>query len=255
MNLLLVDDEILALEMLEEAVREAIPDGKCNCFDSATKAMEFAASNTIDIAFLDINMRIMNGLEMAKALMEINPKINIIFCTGYEEYALDAFKLYSSGYLLKPISEEKILEVMEHLRFPIEETKRVHFHCFGNFEAYCDGKPIQFSLSRTKELLAYLVDRDGAECRIGEIVANLFEDDNKQEYYKKLRQDLISVFTELDIMECLNVFHGGLGVNREAVSCDYFDYKDGKLDITPTEYMSQYSFAEYTLALLTQEDF
>ena len=106
-------------------------------------------------------------------------------------------------------------------------------------------------MSRTKELLAYLVDRNGAECRATEICAVLFEDKLNTYYYHKLRGDLIKTFTELGIMDCLRVTHGGLAINRDAVDCDYFDYRDRKIKEKPMEYMTQYTFGEFTLPLFS----
>lgn len=250
MNILLVDDEPLTLKMLGVAVSEAVPNANISSFLKPREALDFAEKTKIDIAFLDINMQVIDGLEVAKHLKEIYPTVNIIFSTGYEEYALDALKLYSSGYLLKPIGADDIRDAMKNLRYPIEESKRVSFKCFGNFEAFCDGKQIKFKLSRTKELLAYLVDRNGALCTTSEIIGVLFEDVDNIYYYQKLRGDLIKTFTELELSECLTVTRGGLAINPETVDCDYFDYKAGKISAKPTEYMSQYSFSESTFAEL-----
>lgn len=250
MNILLLDDEPLALKMLETAVSETVPNANIRSFLKAKEALEFAEKENIQIAFLDINMQIVNGLEVAKRLKKLYPHINIIFSTGYEEYALDALKLYSSGYLLKPIGAEDVAEVMKNLRFSIEDNKKLSFKCFGNFEVFCNGKPIKFKLSRTKEMLAYLVDRNGAQCSAGEITGVLFEDIDNTYYYQKLRGDLIKTFSELGLDDCITVTRGGLSINRDMVDCDYFDYKDGKISSKPTEYMTQYSFAEYTFAEL-----
>lgn len=243
MNLLLVDDEKLALDALKNIVGKVLPNATINAFQKAAQAVEFAKENRIDIAFLDIDMRIMNGLEMAKALQEIYPKTNIIFVTGYSEYALDAFDLYASAYLTKPATEEAVAKAITKLRYPIE-NKRVRFQCFGNFEVYCDNKPMKFSLSRTKELLAYLVDRAGAECRKNEIMSILFEDQLRGEYYKKLRKDLIDTFTEQGMEEVIVISRGGLAINKDLVDCDYYDYLENDEKTLPEEYMSQFSFAE-----------
>lgn len=243
MNLLLVDDEKLALEALKTIVGKVLPNAAINAFQKAAQAVEFAKENRIDIAFLDIDMRIMNGLEMAKALQEIYAKTNIIFVTGYAEYALDAFDLYASAYLTKPATEEAIAKAITKLRYPIED-KRVRFQCFGNFEVYCDNKPVKFSLSKTKELLAYLVDRGGAECRKKEIISILFEDELKEEYYKKLRKDLIDTFTELGVEDVIYLTRGGLAINKELVDCDYYEHLGKSDTIPPTEYMAQFSFGE-----------
>lgn len=249
MNLLLVDDEKLALEALKKAVLGVLPESDVHPFQKARLALEYAKENKIDIAFLDIDMPVISGLEMAKKLQQIYSSTNIIFVTGFSEYALDAFDVYASAYLTKPVTTEAITRAINHLRHPVV-SKRVRFQCFGNFEAYCDNKPIQFSLNKTKELLAYIVDRKGAECRKNEIIAALFEDDFNIEYYKKLRKDLIDTFTSLGIEEAIVISRGGLAINKEIVECDYYDYFESDQAKPPKEYMSQYSFAEETFALL-----
>ncbi len=247
MNLLLIDDEQMMLEMLSDAVAEVLPSANRFCFTKSSEGLDCAKDTPIDIAFLDINLRGFSGLDIAKQLMELYPKVNIIFCTGYEEYAVDAFKMYASAFLQKPIWAENIQEAVEHLRFPVEQPKRLRFRCFGNFEAYCDGKPIIFERKRTLELLAYLVDRNGVECSAQEIMAALFEDDEKRRYYNYLRNDLIKRFEELQLSDCLLMNRNGIGIVREKADCDYFDYLDRKIKKPPMEYMTQFSFAEGTL--------
>ena len=177
MNLLLIDNEPLLLMQLERAVKEVLPDAQLHSFVKAREGLEYAKTEKVDVAFLDIQMRGIDGLSLAKELVTLHPDTNIVFCTGFVEYALDAYDAYASDYLLKPISPEAIRKAMKRLRHPLKVDKRVKFSCFGNFEAFCDGKPISFGLSRTKELLAYLADRKGALCTNGEIITNLFGDD------------------------------------------------------------------------------
>ena len=83
MRILCVDDEPLMLQMLETAVREARPDADISAFEKQTDLLEDAKQNGCDIAFLDIHMRGMNGVELAKELKGVNPKMNIIFVTGF----------------------------------------------------------------------------------------------------------------------------------------------------------------------------
>ena len=251
MNLLLIDDEKMMLEMLSDAVEEVLPSANRACFTNAKEGLDYAKNTQIDIAFLDINLRGFSGLDVAKQLMFLYPRVNIIFCTGYEEYAVDAFKMYASGFLQKPVWTEDIRDSVEHLRFPVEQSKRLSFHCFGNFEAYCDGKPIVFERKRTLELLAYLVDRNGVECSAQEIMAALFEDDRKRRYYNYLRNDLIRRFEELGLSDCLLMNRSGIGIVREKTDCDYFNYLDGKIKQPPREYMTQFGFAESTFGRLT----
>ena len=252
MNVFLVDDELPALRELADAVAAALPDAVTYQFSKASEAMEHAETTSVDIAFLDINMRFIDGITMAKKLLEIYPACNIIFCTGYTEYALDAFDTYCSGYLLKPISPEKIRTALEHLRHPLPAQKhRVELRCFGNFDVLCDGKPVAFKYKKSRELLAYLTDRGGAETTTREIMAAIFEE-NKPSYFGNIRLDLLDTLAALGVPEVVSAAYGRMRVVREQVKCDYFDYLDGKNRVFSGEYMSQFSFAEPTCGLLRQ---
>lgn len=253
MKILLVDDEPLVLKALEITVAKVAPEATLFPFTKAKEAINFARENPIDIAFLDINMRVVDGIGMAKELQKMQPRINIVFCTGYSEYAMDAHELYCSGYLLKPVLEDNVREVLHHLRYPIEEEKKsnVYIQCFGNFEVYYKGEPIAFEYSRTKELLAYLVDRYGANCSTRELLAVLFEDDMKMSYFQRLRRDLIKTFEDLGETDIIQSAKGTIRINCDSVECDYFAYRQGKAaqNYNVEEYMAQYSFAESTFGI------
>ena len=252
MNILLVDDEAPALRELLRAVSAVLPGAQTYSFLKAREAMDFAETTRIDLAFLDINMHFMDGITMAKKLGELYPMCNVIFCTGYSEYALDAWDSYSSGYLLKPISPEKVQTAMTHLRHPLPEKKhRVEIRCFGNFDVLCDGKGVAFKYKKTKELLAYLTDRNGAEATTQEIMAAIFEE-NKASYFGNIRLDLLDTFADLGVPEVISTAYGRMRVVREQVDCDYFDFLDGKGAAFRGEYMSQYSFAEETCGRLNE---
>lgn len=250
MNILLVDDEIPALNELEDAVKDSLPNSNLYSFSKASKAMEFIINTQIDIAFLDISMRFMDGITMAKKINTLYPRCNIIFCTGHNEFALDAFNTYCSDYLLKPISKEKVNVSLKHLRYPITETKkRVEIKCFGNFDVFCDNKPIAFKYKKTRELLAYLVDRNGAEVTTQEIMAAIFEE-TKQSYFSNIRLDLLNTFEDLGLSNIIYFKYGRMRIIKENVKCDYFDYMDGNNNLFRGEYMTQYSFSEETKSSL-----
>lgn len=252
MNILLVDDEAPALRELSDVVSAALPGEQIYSFLKAKEAMECAEITHMDLAFLDINMRFVDGITMAKKLQELYPECNIIFCTGYTEYALEALELYCSGYLLKPITQQGVQEVLNHLRYPLPLKKhRVELRCFGNFDVLCDGRPVGFKYKKTRELLAYLTDRKGAEATTQEIMAAIFEE-NKPSYFSNIRLDLLNTFASLGISEVVSAAYGRIRLVRERVTCDYFDYLDGKNGAFYGEYMAQYSFAEATCAALNE---
>ena len=251
MNVIVVDDERIVLAAETAVIKRALPNADVYSFQKVNDALEFAEKNSVSIAFLDINIKGITGLQIAKKLQECNPKINIIFCTGYSEYSLDAHDLYCSAYLLKPINDEKLKKALENLRYPLpKEVKGFRVECFGNFEVYMDGTPVKFKHKKTKELLAYLIDRHGATVSTKEMAAVLYEDTNKETNVRNLRADLNNTFEQLGISDLLVHSGGDIGINAEKIDCDYYDYLKGKKQLFHGEYMSQYSFAEKTAGWL-----
>ena len=253
MKIIAVDDERIALDGLLDVISEAAPDAELNGFEYPEDALEFVDANDCNIAFLDVEMAVMSGVELAEQLKLRNPDINIIFATGFEEYRKEAYDLHASGYLTKPITAEKVRKELCDLRRPIPKRRRMRVQTFGNFEAYIDGMPIAFKYSKTKELLAYLVDRKGALCTSAELQAVIFEDDGGHEsYMKSLRRDLLET---LEAAGCGNIIaqqRGKLGVVPDRLDCDYYDWCDGKRMgiLWQGEYMVQYSWSEYTAGVL-----
>ena len=258
MIVIAVDDERFALENLVEAIEKASSDARIHRFRYPEDALDFAKENQVDVAFLDVEMVGMNGVELAERLKLYHPDINIIFSTGYGHYRDAAFDLHASGYLTKPITPEKVKKELDNLRRPIRDPKRLRIRAFGNFEVFLDGSPIGFKYSKAKEMLAYLVDRKGALCTNGEIMAVLFEDDNGHEaYFRSLRKDLTDVLEAAGCGEILSQQRGRIGINPELVDCDYFNWCNG-IRSGPNafhgEYMTQYSWGEYTNAILIERN-
>ena len=254
MIVIAVDDERFALENLVESIEQVSSDAQIHRFRYPEEALGFAKGNHVDVAFLDVEMVGMNGVELAERLKRYHPDINIIFSTGYGHYRDAAFDLHASGYLTKPITPGKVKKELDNLRRPIHNPKRVRIRAFGNFEVYLDGNPISFKYSKTKEMLAYLVDRKGALCTNSEIMAILFEDDNGHEsYFRSLRKDLTDILETAGCSEILSQQWGRMGIVPELVDCDYFNWCSGKqsgINAFRGEYMTQYSWSEYTNAVL-----
>ena len=196
MKFLAVDDEKMALNALESAIHKTCADAEVCCFQSAQEALQCASRTRFDADFLDISMCETSGLTLARALKELQPDSNIIFVTGYSDYALDAMELFSSGYLLKPVTPEKIRLALDNLRHPVTlpATGRLVIRCFGNFEVFVNGTPLPFTRHKSKELLAYLVDRCGAGCTMEEIAAVLWDDG---QFDRSRRNQLHSYLSDL----------------------------------------------------------
>ena len=248
-----VDDEVLMLGALTTAIKASPDITVVSSFSGCEEALEFVKSNFVDVAFLDINMRGMGGLALAQKILSACPECKIVFCTGYEEYAIPAFKLHASGYLLKPVSAQDVQAEIDNIKGTRQKAKPLAVKCFGNFEVYANGEKLTFKRSKTKELFAFLIDRNGAGVTVAEIGVALWEndvDEKNQNYthqlFRDLRQALAAIGME-DIFERNNYLYS---VNPEKIDCDYFSHlKTGRPEFFG-EYMSQYSWAEGTCGLL-----
>ena len=254
MRAIAVDDEIYMLETLQEAVSASSDVSQVVSFSTCSAALAYAQDNPIDVAFLDINMRGIGGLGLAEKLMVLHPRCRIIFCTGYEEYAVSAFRLHVSGYLMKPITPEAVQREIDHIKGIKATEKLLTIKCFGNFEVFHNGKSLPFKRKKAKELLAVLVDRTGAGMTAKQICAILFPDDtddSKNAAY--LRQLILDLKTTLKTVGAENVLCHETPyyrIDTQWVSCDYLSYLDTGKPNFHGEYMTQYSWAESTCAML-----
>ena len=250
-RVLVVDDEQIIRDGAARVIAECMPDAELTVCGGSAEALEAAEKRPFDIAFLDISMPGMNGVELAKRIKESAPDTNIIFATAHQEYAGDAFGLHASGYITKPLSREKVLAEISDLRHPVENGDRgLRVQAFGNFEVFFDGRPLHFRYAKTKELLAYLIDRNCAVVDIGEIRATLWDDDeDRTSYIKQIRKDLVDTLRAVGVDDAIVIMRGGIGVIPSKIKCDYFDYLAGDpkgIDAYHGEYMQQYSWSEVT---------
>lgn len=257
-----LDDEPLLLRKLKRILEELLPEAQVREFARASAALKAMEEEKLspDIIFLDIEMPGMTGMKLAETVVNINPKCHIIFCTSYPQYALDAIWLHVAGhlgYLLKPITKEAVEKELQFIKHKEGNIGKIAVNCFGNFEVFYNGEPIRFRRTRTKELLALLIDRNGAGVTAKQICAWLWEDgtdDRKNmNYLYQLFDDLrttLSVVNADDILQKNGYFYS---IDTSKVVCDYYDYlKNGKPKFYG-EYMRQYSWAEETCALLERK--
>ena len=246
MKVLLVDDEKLQLTRLLDSVRYVLPTAELVSYTNPVTAYNENKGTKIDIAFLDIEMPKLNGIQLAKQLKVINPKINIIFVTAYDRFAIDAMKMRASGFVTKPVNEEKVFEEIEGLRYPVElkPTKKLQIKCFGNFEVFHNGEPLKFTYSKSKELFAYLIDREGSAININELNAILWEEDHKS-YLRNLVSDIQKTLKEADASDVFIKRHNECYIDVNKVDCDAYEYKNNNPDAIRMyrgEYMMQYSW-------------
>ena len=256
MKIIAVDDERIALEGLLDVIREAAPEAELTGFEYPEDALEFVEEHDCNIAFLDVEMAVMSGVELAEQLKLRNPDINIIFATGFGSYRDEAFDLHASGYLIKPITAEAVKRELDNLRRPVRKPKKLKVITFGKFQVLYGEEHVKFKYQKTMEMLAYLIDRRGSMCSNSELMSVLFEDDLHQKYYNQLRLDLINTLKSLGCESAIAQTRGNLGIVPGELECDYYDYLNGKEELPKLyhgEYMAQYSWAEVTTAFLLRK--
>ncbi len=270
MNILAVDDERLILDDLIAELRKVFENENITGFEGYMEAINYANDltahgETLDYAFLDINLRGMNGIELAKRLKESHHDTKIVFCTAYSEYAYDAFRMHAVGYLLKPVEARQIVETLEALDSDWRNSKNsipkdIRVQTFGNFELFVDNKQVSFQREKAKELFAYLIDRNGAAITTGEVVSVLWEDKPNDKTTLNQAHTVISsmkkTLRECGIGNIVIKTWNHIAVDISRIKCDVYDFYRGDLIAINSyrgEYMAQYSWAEMTNADLMEK--
>jgi len=258
MNIIGVDDRSSIVVTLEKMLGQIDPNGEHRFYTDPLAVID-ELDKPIEVAFLDVEMPGMSGIELARRIIARYPLCNIIFLTGYPEYTQLAFDIHASGYIMKPFSRKKLEDALVHLRYrsPDLSDRPVKVQCFGTFEVFVSGEAVKFTRQKSKELLAYLVDRRGAMCdmdmMIGNLEPELAADRASKSMIRTYLSDLAGTFEKLGIEDILVRTIGACGINTSLMDCDYYRFLDGDpyaVSRFTGEYMTQYEFAEETRAFL-----
>ena len=270
MNVICVDDEELVLMRTVALVKKTGKFDKIDSFTDALEALDFLGGNPADLAFLDIDMPGMRGLDLAENMKKKCPGIRIIFLTGYSEFAVDAYAMHATGYLLKPIGYDRLLSEIEYalgtgdgeVKSQTKSSKpaksRVKVETFGFFNILVDGKPLVFKRSKAKELIACLVDRQGQFVSRKDLFYILWEDDDydraKQKYFDTIIRSLKDTLEEYGVPEIFEMEKGLMRVVPEKIDCDLYRFlnkDEAAIESFKGEYMNSYSWASVTEGYLT----
>ena len=206
---------------------------------------------------LDVLIYDMDGDSEAEAqilrIKQTAPNCQLVLLSNSEKHALFGYGIHAAGYLLKPISAADVQDEINSILGIRQREKPLKVKCFGNFEVYVGGEKLSFKRSKTKELLAFLVDRNGAGVTAAEIGVALWENDEEQKNQNYIHQLFYDLRHTLDAAGVREVFKRNnylYSVDPDKLDCDYYTFlKTGKPDFYG-EYMTQYSWAEKTCGLL-----
>ena len=255
-----IDDEAAMLAELHDAIEKAAPGAEIHDFRFAADALQAISEQQIipDVVFSDIELPGMNGLSLVVRIKKLAPDVKTVFVTGYSHYAIDAYRQHVNGYVLKPIDPEQIRQELEYLTEPYrQDGEKLQIRCFGFFEVFWRGKPVAFERKQTKELLAFLIDRN-CICSSEEVSDALWEGNNDMKAcrtrLRSLLYDMKSTLNAIGADDIIIRRRDRIGVETSRLDCDYYRFLSGDIQAINAfrgEYMKQYSWAEETLGQLT----
>ena len=255
MRAICVDDERILVEELAATCLELPEISEVKSFIWARDALDWLEDNPVDLALLDIDMPGINGIQLAAEIKNKWPETAIVFVTGYSKYAVDAFAVRAVGYLMKPVSKEALAADVSYALSGRHKklTGHIVVKTFGSFDVFVDDKPVRFRMAKCKELLAYLVDRQGSSVTRADLSSAIWEGriyDRRQQkhldtYIRALRQTL----KEYGIESIMEMQDGSLHVVPKQFVCDAYLFFSGDSDMINAyrgEYMANYSWASIT---------
>ena len=180
-----VDDEPILLDWLCKSVGKSTDVNNIAKFTDENEAIEYASSNSFDIAFIDIELHRIDGITMAEKLREINPSCGIIFCTGHANYAIEAIsRINVDGYLLKPINADDVQREIDKYKNRSANIGKLITVVLDNginiFDK--DMKPIHFNRSKTMDLFNELFKENGKSLSTNDLVERLWNSDIQDKY-------------------------------------------------------------------------
>lgn len=248
-----IDDEINPLKSFVENIIDK-PDVQCSYFMRDPKALlESVAKDGYDAVFLDINMPAVNGVDLACRILEKAPDVCIAFISGY---AQDEEKIGRRvgenliGFCYKPYSAERIDEFVARIKQMRGIKCAVYARTFGNFDLFVDGEKVEFESQKSKEFLAYLVDRRGATVPMSEMVTALWPSrplDKAKMLYRNAKSRLDITLRNAGMQNLVRFGRAQASVNPDLMECDMWRYIDDDSDMSYNgEYMISYNWSVNT---------
>ena len=155
---------------------------------------------------------------------------------------------------MKPVSAEDVQGEIDNIKGVRQKEKLLRVNCFGNFEVYVREEKLVFKRLKTKELFAFLVDRNGAGMTAKQICVTLFPDDTDDSknaaYLRQLFLDLKNTLKSVGAEAVLCHETPCYRIDTSLIKCDYISYLETGKPEFHGEYMTQYSWAEDTCAML-----
>lgn len=227
---IIVEDEKPTLNRLKRQINAGGVAETVGAFTRPAEALEFLKDNSVDAAFLDIEMPGMSGLELAERITDMQPEVSVVFITAYNQYAVEAFRLNAIDYLLKPVTDALLLESLARVKREIRpraSAEPLSIKCFGKFTVRAGEGEINFRTEKTKELLAFLIAQNGAFVSRDAILDNLwegFDGDRALINFNSTLYNLRKAFLPFRSDVRIIYESGCYRLSAENMRCDYWEF-------------------------------
>ncbi|KAA8785077.1 two-component system LytT family response regulator [Paenibacillus sp. 4624] len=184
-RVMLIDDEEAALDLLEILLGQIGNVEIVGRYLNPIQALEDFKKITVDAVFLDIQMPGMKGTQAARHIRSMFPEMPIVFTTAYAEFAVEAFEIESTDYLLKPFTtgrlQSTLTRINKHLQEPANRPEAnigsiPLVQCLGGFQIILPGEPkeIVWKTKKERELCAFLIHHEGKRVNAPVIIEALW---------------------------------------------------------------------------------
>lgn len=245
MKIIVVDDEMSALHVfLHEIMYERNVDYKF-FRDDVKEIMDFVTDCGADAAFLDVKMPNVSGIELARSLIAVLPRMKIVFITGLNLVASDLpddVRQHTLGFIYKPYDRR---ELINFLNVIADEIPRLTVRMFGAFECRLNGRRVEFSSQKEKELFALILCYNGKTLTMNEAIAYMWGDHDVEKAKKLYRDAVWRLRKTLQSINfnCVEFGRAEITLNRQNIDCDFWNVLDGKT-VENGEFLKNYEWSE-----------
>jgi len=227
-NTIIVDNNPLCVEMLADMC-QTFGDLIINSFTDSGEAALYAKKNHINLAFLDIEMEGLSGIQLGQTLRNINPDIILMYISSSESGCADAMRLKADAYIFKPYSMADISYAIGKARLLTKNSSQsIAIKTKGVFEIIINNRPIHFSNAKAKELLALCIRYRGYDVLMDTAISLLWPGRSVDEKTKRLyRKAVLCIKKTLGNYTSSALFtssRGSCRVNPVNFKCDYYHF-------------------------------
>ncbi|MCG5102102.1 response regulator [Oceanobacillus alkalisoli] len=238
MRVVCIDDEQLALRYIERQLAKIAEVEVIGSFVNPLEGKEFILREKPDVVFLDIDMTPVNGMEIAEKILEKLPDVILVFVTAYEAYAVNAFELNATDYIVKPLKFERLELTVNRIKNQLQnqhkriitypQSLRIKMTPSLAFETEPDVfEPLPWRTAKTQELFIFLLQNHDVVIEKSAIIELLWDDYDLEKAYSLLYTTIYNIRKQIKPYQKHIMLHNhsyGYLLELTQVEIDYVEW-------------------------------